>query len=766
MSAEPPPPALASSPAKRPRATRHRVEPGSHWPLGATATRHGVNFAVYSRVADRVEVCLFAPDGRETQRIPLPMLTDDIWHGFVPGLRAGQLYGFRVHGPYDPAQGLRCNPALLLLDPYARGIPDRVVGAADQFGYVLGHPDEDAEPNPHDNGRTAPKSLVVRSRFDWGEDCPPRVPPRDTVFYEVHVKGFTQTLDGVAPHLRGTYAGLATDAAIAHLKSLGVTSVELLPVQAFIDDQRLVDQGLANYWGYNTIAFFAPEPRYATPQARALDGGVDEFKSMVKALHAAGLEVILDVVYNHTGEGNHLGPTLSLKGLDHSAYYRLTEDPRFCMDVTGTGNTLDTSSAPALRLVLDSLRYWVQEMHVDGFRFDLATALGRDGAGDYTWRAPFFTAIAQDPVLAQVKLIAEPWDLGPNGYQLGGFPTGWMEWNGRYRDAVRDYWVNADSSLPAFAASLCGSADLLEPRRRRPTASVNLVTVHDGFTLADLVSYDMKHNEANGEDNRDGESHNRSWNCGAEGDTDDPAILELRARQTRNFLATLFLSHGTPLLLGGDELGRTQRGNNNGYCQDNALSWFDWERAGTFSELTAFTRGLLALRRSLPVVRLESWPHHSAGASACVTVDWHSVWGQSMTAEEWDDPAVRCVAAVMESRHGGEDALLVLFNASAEEAVFTLPVDEVPRTWTLRLDTRGAQVVVSPSDSQPGPEPITCVQSGEHYTLLPHSMAAFTTPSSPSSPMAAPDPLAAPARASHPQPAPDPDPDPTDRPVP
>ena len=680
---------------------------------------------MYSRVADKVEVCLFAPDGRETQRIELPGLTDDVWHGFVPGLHPGQQYGFRVHGPYDPGQGHRCNPAMLLMDPYARGLAAPVTGSAGQFGYVLGNAEEDLAPTTEDSAHATPKSVVVRSRFDWGEDHPPRIAPEHTVFYEIHVKGFTQTLPGVPPELRGTYAGLASDAAIAHLKNLGITSVELLPVQAFIDDQRLVEQGLANYWGYNTVAFLAPEPRYATAGARPFDGGVDEFKNMVKALHAAGLEVILDVVYNHTGEGSHLGPTLSLKGLDHSAYYRLTEDPRFCQDFTGTGNTVDTSSPPALRLVLDSLRYWVQEMHVDGFRFDLATALGRDAAGDYTWRAPFFAAIAQDPVLQQVKLIAEPWDLGPNGYQQGGFPTGWMEWNGRYRDAVRDYWTNTDGSLPGFAASLCGSADMLEPRRRRPTASVNLVTVHDGFTLADLVSYDSKHNEANGEDNRDGESHNRSWNCGAEGDTSDPDILSLRARQVRNFLATLFLSHGTPLLLGGDELGRTQRGNNNGYCQDNELSWFDWERAAEHADLQAFTRELLALRRSLPVVRLESWQHHAAGTPPAVVVQWHSVWGQSMTAEEWDDPAVRCIAAVMESAHVHEYSLLLLFNACHEEAVFTLPADEEPRNWTLRLDTRDANVVTDPTASamaQPR------VQSGEHYTLLPHSMAAFTAP--------------------------------------
>lgn len=736
MSLDSQPPASLSSPPKRTRSTRPRVEAGDPWPLGATPKRHGVNFAVYSRVAEKVEVCLFAPDGRETQRIALPGLTDDIWHGFIPGLRAGQRYGFRVHGPYDPDQGLRCNPALLLLDPYARALPERVVGSKDQFGYVLGNPDEDLTPTPDDNGRTAPKGLVVRSRFDWGDDRSPRIPPQDAVFYEVHVKGFTQTMEGVDPHLRGTYAGLASDAAIAHLKNLGVTSVELLPVQAFIDDQRLVDLGLANYWGYNTIAFFAPEPRYATASARAMDGGVDEFKAMVKALHAAGMEVILDVVYNHTGEGSHLGPTLSLKGLDHSAYYRLAEDPHFCMDFTGTGNTLDTSSAPALRLVLDSLRYWVQEMHVDGFRFDLASALGRDAAGEYTWRAPFFTAIAQDPVLAQVKLIAEPWDLGPNGYQLGGFPTGWMEWNGRYRDAVRDFWRGQESTVAELSRRMCGSSDLYQRPGRCPNDSVNLITVHDGFTLRDLVSYNEKHNEANLEDNRDGESHNRSWNCGAEGDTEDPAILALRARQMRNFLATLFLSHGTPLLLGGDELGRSQRGNNNGYCQDNEISWFDWERAAAFSELHQFTRDLLALRRSLSVVRLERWPHHAAGASACVTVDWYSVWGQRMTAEEWDDPAVRCVGALMESRQGGEDALLLLFNASAEEAVFTLPADDVPRTWTPRLDTRQAQVLLSTSGSQPPQAIFNPVPPGAQYTLMPHSMAAFTSPSKPSAAVA------------------------------
>ncbi|EJE50654.1 glycogen debranching enzyme GlgX [Acidovorax sp. CF316] len=720
---------LPASTFKRLRPVR-QVEPGRPWPLGATVDKLGVNFAVYSSVATRVEICLFSEHDREMERIALPCLTDDVWHGHVAGLKAGQKYGLRVDGPYQPEAGQRCNPAKLLMDPFARALDRPVRGAADQFGYELAQPDEDLVRSARDNGRTAPKCRVVRSRFDWGDDRPPRVPARDTVFYEVHAKGFTQTHPGVPDNLRGTYAGLASPAAIAHFKQLGVTSIELLPVQAFIDDHRLVEMQLANYWGYNTVAFFAPEPRYA---ARAgADGGVDEFKAMVKALHAAGLEVILDVVYNHTGEGNHLGPTLSLKGIDHAAYYRLTEDRRMCMDYTGTGNTVDTSSAPALQLVMDSLRYWVQEMHVDGFRFDLASALGRDAAGAYTLRAPFFAALAQDPVLSRTKLIAEPWDLGPYGYQLGGFPVGWMEWNGRYRDAVRDYWINADGSLPAFAACLCGSADMYQPRRRRPTASVNMVTVHDGFTLADLVSYNEKHNEANGEGGQDGESHNRSWNCGAEGDTEDTEVLALRERQVRNFLATLFVSHGTPLLLGGDELGRTQQGNNNGYCQDSALSWYDWERAGRHGELQAFTQALVALRRALPVVRPHTWPVDEAGLPQLVTVAWHSVWGMDMTPEEWNDPAVRCVGAVMESVAEEELSVMLLFNASDADAIFTLPAETPGRNWTLRLDTRDTRVVAVGEEAG-----APTVAAGGQHTLIARSMALLTAPFTPSPPATA-----------------------------
>ncbi len=700
---------------RRPRARHHRVDIGRPYPLGATPTTGGVNFAVYATIADKVEVCLYAEDGTtQVERISLPAYTQGVWHGFVSGLRAGQLYGLRVHGPYDPARGLRCNPNKLLIDPYARALDRPVRGDATQFAYAVGSEKEDFDVDAKDNGRTAVKGKVVRLQFDWGEDHRPRIAPQDTVFYELHVKGFTQTLPGVPEAQRGTYAGLASEAAIAHFKALGVTSLELLPVQAFVDDQRLVEAGLANYWGYNTIAFHAPEPRYGMGKP------VDEFKGMVKALHAAGLEVILDVVYNHTAEGNHLGPTLSLKGIDNTAYYRLSpEDPRYYVDYTGTGNSMDTSSPAALRLVMDSLRYWVTEMHVDGFRFDLATTLGRDPTGQYAHRAAFFLAVAQDPVLARVKLIAEPWDMGPDGYQVGGFPSGWMEWNGRYRDAVRDYWRNADASLPEFAARLCGSADMLMPQRRPPWTSVNIVTVHDGFTLHDLVAYNEKHNDANGEGNRDGESHNRSWNCGAEGPSDDAAILDLRARQMRNFLTTLFVSHGVPLLLAGDESARSQQGNNNVYCQDSALSWLQWDHDEAQKAQLAFTQALTRLRSELPVLRLPAWPVGTDTEAAAPAIAWHSVWGIPMTAEEWDDPQVRCVAALLDSPYG-DDSVMLLFNSTPEEVLFTLAQVETERTWTVRVDTRSAQV--PPPDAP-------ALQGGAQWALAAHSMAVLTAPS-------------------------------------
>jgi len=663
-------------------------EAGLPWPLGAHPRDGGVNFAVYSSIAEKVEVCLFDRTGtRELRRLALPCRTDDVWHGFLPGAAPGLLYGLRVHGPYEPAQGLRCNPHKLLLDPYTRALDRPLRGGAWQYAYTLGSTERDLVMDTADNAAGAAKAVVLDPHFDWEGDRRPAIPWEDTVFYEVHVRGFTKQMPEVPEGLRGTFAGLASEPAIAHLKRLGVTSVELLPVHAFNDERRLIDLGLANYWGYNTIAFFAPEPRYCA------GGDPDDFKRMVKALHAAGLEVILDVVYNHTCEGNHLGPTLSFKGLDNPAYYRLDENPRYCWDVTGTGNTLDASHPATLRLVMDSLRYWVEEMHVDGFRFDLAPAIARNGAGAFEHRSPFLAAVAQDPVLRQVKLIAEPWDIGHFGYQVGGFPPGWSEWNGRYRDAVRDFWRGADGSLQEFAGRLSGSADIYAGSRRLPSASVNLVTVHDGFTLHDLVSYNEKHNEANAEENRDGESHNRSWNCGVEGPTEDREVIALRERQKRNLLATLFVSRGVPLLLGGDEMSRTQGGNNNAYCQDNGVSWFDWSPERRADPLVDFTRSMIALRRELPVLRAMTWPTGIPDQEGRSDLAWYSVWGLPMTEEEWTTPAVRTVAALLDGRFapvGGKPSpsVLLLFNASMDEVTFTLP-QQLPGVgeWQLRVHT-------------------------------------------------------------------------------
>jgi isoamylase len=697
-------------------------EAGRAWPLGASLRDGGVNFAVFSGVADKVEICLFNADGwRELQRIALPCRSDAVWHGFVPGLAAGTPYGLRVHGPYQPEAGLRCNPAKLLLDPYARALDRPLRGAAWQYGYTLGNEEQDLLADPHDNGAEAAKCVVVDDSFDWGDDAPPAIAMDRSVLYEMHVKGFTQQLPGVPEALRGTYAGLANDAAIAHLKRLGVTAVELLPVHAFNDERRLIELGLGNYWGYNTVGFFAPDPRYSSQAGQA---GLAEFKGMVKALHAAGLEVILDVVYNHTAEGNHLGPTVCFKGIDNGAYYRLAPDPRYCVDFTGTGNTVDASNPNTLRLVMDSLRYWVQEMHVDGFRFDLAPAISRNGAGEFDHRAPFLAAVAQDPVLCRVKLIAEPWDIGENGYQVGGFPAGWSEWNGRYRDAVRDFWRSSEGAIREFAARLCGSADIYAGSRRNPVASVNCITVHDGFTLHDLVSYSDKHNEANQEDNRDGESHNRSWNCGEEGETGDAEVLALRERQQRNFLATLLVSRGVPLLLGGDEFGRTQGGNNNAYCQDNAVSWFDWERAAQHQRLVDFVQALIALRGELPVLRQNAWLSGDANEQGLRDIGWYSVWGQEMTQEEWDDPAVRCVAALLDGRCAGEPGptVLLAFNASREAATFTLPPQgEGAPAWQLRVDT--AHGHFGAADAQ-------AIEAGGQLELPSHAMAVLVQPAS------------------------------------
>jgi isoamylase len=704
--------------ARRPAPhTARRCEPGRPWPLGATLQQGGVNFAVFSGVAEKVEVCLFDASGtRELQRLALPCRSDTIWYGFVPGLKAGALYGLRVHGPYQPEAGLRCNPAKLLLDPHARALDRPLHGAPWQYAYTLGNPDMDLQADGVDNAASAAKCVVVDQRFQWGDDAPPATPMARSVFYEVHVKGFTKLLPEVPQALRGTYAGLATGPAIAHLKRMGVTAVELLPVHAFNDERRLIELGLGNYWGYNTVAFFAPEPRYSSAP------GVDEFKSMVKALHAAGLEVILDVVYNHTAEGNHLGPTVCFKGIDNGAYYRLAPDPRYCIDFTGTGNTLDASNPAALRLVMDSLRYWIEEMHVDGFRFDLAPAISRSGAGEFDHRAPFLAAVAQDPVLRRVKLIAEPWDIGENGYQVGGFPAGWSEWNGRYRDAVRDFWRSSEGAIREFAARLCGSADIYAGSGRSPIASVNCITVHDGFTLHDLVSYNDRHNEANAEENRDGESHNRSWNCGEEGETADPEVLALRARQRRNFLATLLVSRGVPLLLGGDEMGRTQGGNNNAYCQDNPVSWIDWERAKQSESLTGFVQALIALRSELPVLRQNQWLTGDEDEHGVRDIGWYSVWGQDMTQEEWDDPAVRCVAALLDGRCADEPGptVLLAFNASREAVTFTLPPQpEGTPPWRLRVDTARGHF---------GTEAAETIEAGGQLGLQSHAMAVLVQP--------------------------------------
>ncbi|MDP9345811.1 MAG: glycogen debranching protein GlgX [Actinomycetota bacterium] len=614
---------------------------------GAHSEGDGVRFAVFSSVADGVDVCVFEEGGRET-RHPLELGDGGVWDGRVPGAGHGTRYGFRVHGPWDPGAGLRCNAAKLLLDPYGRAVR----------GGVEWHPAVNGA-DPADSAPFVPRSVVCAEPFEWNDDRPPRTALADSVIYEAHVKGLTYLHPDVPEPLRGTYAGIAHPAVIEHLQSLGITAVELLPVHQFVHDGALVARGLRNYWGYQPIGYFAPHNEYA-----ASDDAVAEFKQMVRALHAAGLEVLLDVVYNHTAEGNQDGPTLCFRGLDNPAYYRLAEDRRYYVDDTGVGNTLDTHRPAALRLVMDSLRYWAQEMHVDGFRFDLAATLGR-GASAFDPFGAFLDAVGQDPVLSEVKLIAEPWDWG--GYDLGDFPAGWSEWNGRYRDTVRDFWRGTPGTLADFATRLTGSSDLFG-HGRRPTASINLVTVHDGFTLNDLVSYDAKHNEANGEGNRDGNDDNRSWNCGAEGPTDDPSVLELRARQRRNFLATLLLSEGVPLLLGGDELGRTQRGNNNAYCQDNEISWVDWTQADR--DLFEFVARVCRLRREHNVFRRTRF--FAAGE-----LRWLRPDGQRMEAADWSTPGARAVAV------GGADSLL-LVNAWWQPLSFRLPDD---RTWAVELDT-------------------------------------------------------------------------------
>jgi len=682
--------------------------PGTAYPLGATYDGVGTNFALFSSVAERVELCLFDDAGAE-DRVTLHEMDGFVWHGYLPGVGPGQRYGYRVHGPYHPAAGHRCNPAKLLLDPYAKAIDGSVAWGSAVFSYEFGTPEKR---NDQDSAPHVPRSVVVNPYFDWAADRPPGMPYHESVIYEAHVRGLTMRHPGVPEAERGTYLGMSHPAVIEHLQGLGVTAVELMPVHQFVTDAFLTERGLGNYWGYNTIGFFAPHNAYAFAGTRGEQ--VQEFKSMVRALHEAGIEVILDVVYNHTAEGNHLGPTLSLRGIDNAAYYRLVDDdPAYYYDTTGTGNSLLMQHPHVLQLIMDSLRYWVLEMHVDGFRFDLAAALARQ-FHEVDRLSAFFDLVQQDPVVSQVKLIAEPWDVGEGGYQVGNFPPLWSEWNGKYRDTVRDLWRGEPATLPEFAFRFTGSSDLYADDGRHPVASVNFITCHDGFTLTDLVSYNDKHNEANGEGGRDGSDDNRSWNCGTEGPTDDPGIGELRLRQECNFLATLLLSQGVPMLLAGDELGRTQQGNNNAYCQDNDISWVQWPPAaaseaapggaapgpGTAAVLLDFTRRLITLRRDHPVFRRRRYLRGRplrGGGDQLGDVAWFTPGGEEMTDQDWDAGFAQSLTvflngdSITEADRRGQpirdDSFLLLFNASPRELEFSLPTARYGEVWETVLDT-------------------------------------------------------------------------------
>ncbi|MEV0091446.1 glycogen debranching protein GlgX [Streptomyces sp. NPDC050738] len=705
-----------------------QVWPGQTYPLGATYDGAGTNFAVYSEAADRVELCLLHDDGSETA-VELRETDAFVRHAYLPGIMPGQRYGFRVHGPYDPDQGQRCNSAKLLLDPYAKAVSGEIEWGEAVYSYHFGKPDSrnDLDSAPHTMA-----SVVVNPYFDWGDDRPPRTPYHETVFYEAHVKGLTMLHPGLPEEMRGTYAALAHPAIIEHLTELGVTAIELMPVHQFVNDHRLADAGLSNYWGYNTIGFFAPHNTYASWGDRGEQ--VLEFKQAVKALHEAGIEVILDVVYNHTAEGNHLGPTLSFRGLDNAQYYRLMEDdPRHYMDTTGTGNSLLMRSPHVLQMIMDSLRYWVTEMHVDGFRFDLAATLARQ-FHEVDRLSSFFDLVQQDPVVSQVKLIAEPWDVGEGGYQVGNFPPLWTEWNGKYRDTVRDMWRGEPQTLAEFAGRLTGSSDLYQDDGRRPLASINFFTCHDGFTLHDLVAYNHKRNDANGENNQDGESHNRSWNCGAEGETTDPAVLELRARQMRNFMATLMLSQGVPMLSHGDEFARTQRGNNNGYCQDSDLSWVNWpdNKGASDTTLLDFTRAMVALRRDHPVFRRRRFFHGRPVEGThddLSDIAWFTPEGEEMAHRDWQSSSAKALTvflngnAISEPGTRGEritdDSFLLMFNASAEDIGFAVPADH-GRQWQVVVDT-ARQDGVPPGT---GPK----VVAGERLTLIGRSLTVLQRP--------------------------------------
>jgi isoamylase len=673
--------------------------PGRPYPLGATAMPKGTNFALFSEAATGVSVCFFDSAGNQTDCVALQERTAFTWHGLIRNIGPGQLYGYRVEGPWEPEQGHRFNASKLLVDPYARAISGEVDWKQPIFPYKV-ETGDDRQKCDQDSAAGMPKSVVVDSRFDWEGDCPPETPLADSVIYEVHVKGFSNTNPEVPQELRGTYAGLSHPASISYLKKLGITAVELLPVHHFLDDGHLIDQGLKNYWGYNTLGYFAPDPRYCSCGDQG--GQVTEFREMVKTLHANGIEVILDVVYNHTCEGNHMGPMLSFKGICNTSYYRLMEDdPRYYMDYTGTGNTLNVRHPQVLKLLMDSLRYWVTEMHVDGFRFDLAATLARE-LHDVDRLGGFFDTIHQDPTLADVKLIAEPWDVGEGGYQVGNFPVLWAEWNGKYRDTVRRFWKGDGGQLSDFAYRLTGSSDLYQSDGRKPYASINFITAHDGFTLCDLVSYDHKHNEANGDDNKDGTDANESWNMGAEGPTDDAAINLLRERQTRNFLTTLLFSQGVPMLAGGDEIGRSQRGNNNGYCQDNELTWYDWKLDEPRCRLLEFTAKLIQLRRAHPNLhRRKFFQDRTVRNSVVRDIAWYATDGAEMPEEAWNSAWVRSVGLMLNGKTLGisdddgaavkDDSFLILVNASHEGVEFRLPAPPNGSPWCQLLSTENIE---------------------------------------------------------------------------
>ncbi len=705
-----------------------RVWPGAPYPLGATWDGTGTNFALFSEAAEQVELCLQdgnEPDGLAETRVALTEVDAFVWHGYLPDVAPGQRYGYRVHGPYDPARGHRFNPAKLLLDPYGKAINGEVQWNEAVFSYRFSDP---AALNTVDSAPYMPTNVVINPFFDWGDDRAPRTPYHETVIYEAHVRGLTLRHPDVPAEQRGTYAGIAHPAVIEHLTRLGVTAVELMPVHQFVPEHNLQARGLTNYWGYNTIGFLAPHKAYSSSQQRG--GQVGEFKAMVKALHAAGIEVILDVVYNHTAESDHRGPTLSFRGIDNAAYYRLRDDdPRYYVDYTGCGNSLNVRHPHALQLILDSLRYWILEMHVDGFRFDLASALARE-LHDVDRLSAFFDLVQQDPVVSQVKLIAEPWDVGEGGYQVGNFPPLWSEWNGKYRDTVRDFWRGQPYTLAEFASRLTGSSDLYETSGRRPVASINFATCHDGFTLTDLVSYNRKHNDANGEDGADGTNDNRSWNCGAEGPTSDPAVRELRTRQRLNFFATLLCSQGVPMLLAGDELGRTQRGNNNAYCQDNETSWVDWHMAEDESSLLEFARGVAELRRNHPVFRRRRFFTGPADGAAGRPGDiaWFTPSGREMTDADWKTGYAKAMGvflngdAITEPDPRGErvrdETFLLLFSADSQPAWFTLPAEDFGHGWEVVLDTGAG----GPSEGARAPSAIS--GNGLPHPALPGSEAA------------------------------------------